>query len=107
MQQDKIDPEQIKPDLKHDSMEYAASTDGDDILDSDTRDDEDEEITADELAFLEGDDLENQAEALKSVEIDRALDDDLNFDLADSDADEGELAREDNGDDSDDEPEMP
>ena len=41
--------ELVQPDLKHDNMEYAASTDGDDLMDVP---DEEEDITADELDAL-------------------------------------------------------
>ncbi|MCW3090256.1 MAG: hypothetical protein JWP81_1325, partial [Ferruginibacter sp.] len=69
--------EPIKPDLKHDNMEYSASTEGDDILDSDketVQDIEDEEITPDELEFLQDDDVDNQAAALNSAETDSQAD---------------------------------
>ncbi|MEO5890493.1 MAG: hypothetical protein ABIQ31_09585 [Ferruginibacter sp.] len=72
-------PEPIKPDLKHDNMEYAASTDGDDILDSDkesVQEIEDEEITAEELELLQDDDIDNQAEALDTAETDSLADED-------------------------------
>ncbi|CAN5803106.1 hypothetical protein BH11BAC4_BH11BAC4_08890 [soil metagenome] len=76
----------VKPDLKHDTMEYAASTDGDDILDMDKENEqeiEDEDITADELELLEEGSIDDQAAALNSVETDRRADDDLIFDEAD------------------------
>src|SRR5664279_4210046 len=72
-------PGPIKPNLKHDNMEYAASTDGDDVLDSDketTQEIEDEEITAEELVLLQEDDVDNQAEALNSAETDSRADED-------------------------------
>jgi len=83
-------PEPIKPDLKHDTMEYAASTDGDDQLDSDTesiQDSEDEEITAEELELLEEDDTDEQAAALISAETDSLADEDNFLNEAESDED--------------------
>ncbi|MEP6676556.1 MAG: hypothetical protein ABJA78_15450 [Ferruginibacter sp.] len=85
----------IKPDLKHDSMEYSAATDGDDILDTDMQREPDE-ISAEEIDALEDDDLDDQAAALESVEEDREADNDINFSEADNEADdedEGEAAR--------------
>jgi len=67
----------IKPDLKHDNMEYAASSDGDDILDSDsqvTLVTDEEQITANELELLLDDNVDNQAEAFNSAEIDSMVD---------------------------------
>lgn len=72
-------PTPIQPDLKHDNMEYAASTEGDDKLDLDNetiQEIEDEEITAEELGLLEQDDVDNQAEALNSATTDSLADDD-------------------------------
>jgi len=72
-------PEPIKPDLKHDNMEYAASTDGDDILDSDKEtalEIEEEQITAEELELLQEDDVDDQAAALNSAETDSLADED-------------------------------
>ncbi|MEO7524635.1 MAG: hypothetical protein ABIT58_11105 [Ferruginibacter sp.] len=77
-------PGNIKPDLKHDNMEYSASTDGDDILDAN---DEDEGITAEELDFIESANVDEQAAALNSTEIDRTKDDDIFFDEKDVDED--------------------
>ncbi len=80
MQQEKNNTKKpVKPDLKHDNMEYSASTDGDDILDSDKEnilDIEDEEITAEELELLQGDHVDDQAEALNSAETDSEADED-------------------------------
>lgn len=93
----KIDttPAPIKPDLKHDTMEYAASTDGDDILDSDResiQEMEDEEITAEELAILEQDAPDDQALALNDAETDSQADDD-NFLMQTTEEDElGKIA---------------
>ena len=69
--------EPIKADLKHDNMEYSASSDGDDILDSDVQValvTEEEQITAKELELLLDDNFENQAEAFNSAESDSMID---------------------------------
>ncbi|MEO6231892.1 MAG: hypothetical protein ABJB11_14930 [Ferruginibacter sp.] len=71
--------EPVKPDLKHDSMEYNAATDGDDILDTDIEtalEVEAESITAEELNELEPDNPDEQAEALNTAETDSAIDED-------------------------------
>lgn len=90
MKKEKLnDPTTIKPDLKHDSMEYAASTDGDDILDIDTEsreEIEEAEISGDELALLEAEGVEGQAAALNDVEMDRQADNDVSFDEDDLEA---------------------
>lgn len=81
--------EPIKPDLKHDSMEYNAATDGDDILDTDVEtalEVEAESITAEELNELEVDNPDEQANALNTAETDSAIDED-NF-LLEPDMDE-------------------
>ncbi len=65
-----------KPDLKHDSMEYSAATDGDDKLDFDDPGYEEEDITVDELDSLEDDEIDDQADALNSAETDRLADED-------------------------------
>lgn len=67
----------VKPDLKHDNMEYSAATDGDDKLDLDIEsalEIESEEITAEELALLEEDDFDKQEAALMSAERDSQAD---------------------------------
>ncbi len=74
----------VQPDLKHDNMEYAASTDGDDLLDIP---DEDEAITADELDALEDDTLDDDAYALENAANDSLVDDD-NFLAEPDEADE-------------------
>ena len=72
------DPEKdIKTDLKHDTMEFSAATDGDDKLDTDDETYEEEGISAGELDNLEDDDLDEQAIALDSVETDLQEDDDI------------------------------
>ena len=78
-EQRKTTPDPIRPNLKHDNMEYAASTDGDDILDSDretTQEIEEEEITAEELELLLEDEPDDQAAALNSAETDSEADED-------------------------------
>ncbi len=64
----------IKTDLRHDNMEFSASTDGDDKLDQDDeRLEEDDEISGEELDEIEGNDFE-MAAALNAVETDRLAD---------------------------------
>lgn len=67
--------EDIKPDLKHDTMEFSAATDGDDILDTDDAGYEEEGITAEELEAIDDDD-DNEAAALNAEETDRLADED-------------------------------
>lgn len=99
-------PEPIKPDLKHDNMEYAASTAGDGILDLDketAQQIEDEEISAEELAFLEDDQPDNQAAALNTAETDSQADED-NFLNVKIDEDElGKIAEDSASEESDEE----
>ena len=92
-----IQTQPIPPELKHDSMEYAASTEGDDQLDVP---EEDEEVTADELADLEEENADDDAYALNAAETDSEEDED-NFLTMPDDVDELE---EDNPDDEDIEP---
>ena len=66
--------EDIKPDLKHDTMEFSAATDGDDQLDTDDISYEEEEINAEELDAIE-DDSALEA-ALNAAETDREADPD-------------------------------
>jgi hypothetical protein len=68
--------EDTKHDLKHDSMEFSASTDGDDKLDTDDASYEEEGISAEELEILDEASLEEKAEALNSAETDREADED-------------------------------
>jgi hypothetical protein len=65
--------EDIKPDLKHDTMEFSAATDGDDILDTDDATYEEEGITEDELDAIDDEDA-NEAAALIATENDFAVD---------------------------------
>ena len=67
--------EDIKPDLKHDTMEFSAATDGDDQLDTDDSAYEEEEINAEELEAIDDDD-NREAEAMKAAEADRETDPD-------------------------------
>lgn len=87
-----------KPDLKHDNMEFAAATDGEDVLDMDTEmpdEVESEDITADELNALEADATDDQAAALNSVEADRQADNEVNFETDNAaDDDFEQLVRE-------------
>lgn len=90
--------EDIKPDLKHDTMEFSAATDGDDKLDTDDATYEEEGINAEELDALEDDPM-IEAIALNEVENDRQADpdnlpeEDWTDDLADEidDDDESEV----------------
>ena len=65
----------IKPDLKHDTMEFSAATDGDDKLDTDDATYEEEEITVDELEAINDTD-DNEAAALNAEETDHLTDED-------------------------------
>lgn len=65
--------EDVKTDLKHDTMEFSASTDGDDKLDLDDNLLDDDGISGEELDYLEEDEDEMGA-ALNAVETDRLAD---------------------------------
>jgi len=65
----------VDPDLKHDTLEFSAPTDGDDALDIDDPTYEEEGITAEELDTIE-DEPDNEAIALAAAENDRIADDD-------------------------------
>lgn len=65
--------EDIQPDLKHDTMEFSAATDGDDILDTDDASYEEEGITEDELDAIDDEDA-NEAAALIATQNDFAAD---------------------------------
>lgn len=67
----------VKTDLKHDTMEFSAATDGDDKLDTDDAAFEEKEITMDELHALEDDNFDDKAFALDSVETDVKADADI------------------------------
>lgn len=73
---DPVQDEEVKTDLKHDTMEFSAATEGDDKLDSDDEHYEEDAISADDLDFLEDDAIDNQAEALVTAETDRQADED-------------------------------
>ena len=79
-----INPNPIQPDLKHDTMEFAASADGDDIV---NLDDEEDEISASELDALEDEGQDTEAYALNAAESDSRIDED-NFLTAPDDIDE-------------------
>jgi hypothetical protein len=93
MKKKPVDEKDIKADIKHDTMEFSAASDGDDKLDMDDVAYDEEEITAEELDILE-DEADNEAMALDSVETDRLADDDnlpeedWTDDVADNDAEE-------------------
>ena len=79
MPQEQTPPGSTKPDLKHDNMEFAASTEGDDLLDADMetlQEQEDEQISAEELDQLQGGEPEDMAAALVSAETDSEADED-------------------------------
>ena len=71
----KLTEEDIKTDLKHDTMEFAAPSDGDDVLDTDDATYEEEGINAEELDAIE-DDAHNEAAALNATETDLQADED-------------------------------
>lgn len=79
-----ITPKPIQPDLKHDTMEFAASADGDDIINFD---DEENEISAGELYALEDGQPDTQGYALNAAEADSKIDED-NFLTSPDDIDE-------------------
>jgi hypothetical protein len=66
--------EDLKTDLKHDTMEFSAATDGDDKLDIDDETYEEEGITAEELEAIEVDDDDSEAAALNAEEMDHEQD---------------------------------
>lgn len=68
------DNKDIKTDLRHDNMEFSASTDGDDILDADDFNREEDGISSEELDALGEDNDTEMAAALSAVESDRMLD---------------------------------
>jgi hypothetical protein len=69
-------PGDIKTDLKHDTMEFSASSDGEDPLDIDDTTYEEEEISAEELDILE-DEEEDEAAAYVNAENELSIDEDL------------------------------
>ena len=69
-------PANIKTDLKHDTMEYAASTEGSDPLDTDSDSYEETELTVEELAMMQ-DNQDKEAAALINVENDLTIDEDI------------------------------
>ena len=79
-----INPKPLQPDLKHDTMEFAASADGDDIINFD---DEENEISANELDALEDEQPDTEGYALNAAEADSKIDED-NFLTSPDDIDE-------------------
>jgi hypothetical protein len=90
------DFQEIKADLKHDTMEYSAPSDGNDPLDTDDNSYEEEGITAEELDIIEDKNPAVEAYTLNAAETDRQADDDSfpnedwEDDLPDDDYDDGE-----------------
>jgi hypothetical protein len=83
--------EDLKTDLKHDNMEFAAPADGDDILDTDDAGYEEEEIDAEELDAIENEDNEAALNATeKDLQDDEDIlpDEDWTDDLPDMEAEE-------------------
>lgn len=77
MKKDEENPGDVKTDLKHDTMNFSAATDGDDILDTDDESYEEEDISADELEVLEGVPEDEEVAALNTVEMDLQTDEDI------------------------------
>lgn len=84
--------EETKPDLKHDTMEFSAPTDGDDRLDLDDERREDDGISGEELDALGDDSEDDLAAALNAVETDRLADDDY---IAEDESDEDDYYKDD------------
>ena len=74
MKKKTVKAEDIKPDIKHDTMEFSTPPEGEDRLDVDDAIDQEEEITAEELNTLEDKSDDNEAYALNQAEIDREAD---------------------------------
>lgn len=66
---------EVKTDLRHDTMEFSASTDGDDKLDLDDFSRDDDGISGEELDYLE-ENNDAMTAALSAVESDRLSDSD-------------------------------
>ena len=64
----------VKTDLRHDSMEYSAATDGEDKLDADDFNREEDGISSEELDALDEDSDTEMAAALNAAEMDRMVD---------------------------------
>lgn len=77
MNNEKNRTEDEKPDLKHDTMEFATNADGEEITDPASLEDDEGLITGEELDMLE-DEPELEAAALNAVEAD-LLDDEDNL----------------------------
>ena len=65
--------EDLKTDLKHDTMEFSAASDGDDKLDIDDETYEEDGISAEELDAMDADD-DSEAAALNAEEMDHEQD---------------------------------
>jgi hypothetical protein len=76
MKKETPNADETKTDLKHDTMEFSAATDGDDKLDTDDARYEEEGISAEELDLLEDAPFDEEAAALNSAETDRLVDED-------------------------------
>ena len=77
MPHNKKNENDVKTDLRHDNMEFSASTDGDDRLDQDNDMlEDDDEISGDELDELENENDFEMAAALNAAETDRLADSD-------------------------------
>lgn len=66
----------IKTDLRHDTMDFSATTEGDDKLDLDDFRKEEDAISSEELDALEEDSEDSIAAALNAAESDRMADED-------------------------------
>ena len=75
MNNEKNRTEDEKPDLKHDTMEFAINADGEEITDPASLEDEDGLVTGEELDMLE-DEPELEAAAFNAVEADLLADED-------------------------------
>ena len=74
MKKQEDQPEDVKTDLKHDTMEFSAATDGDDKLDLDDTTRDDDSISGEELDALGEDGEDDLAAALNAAETDRLAD---------------------------------
>jgi hypothetical protein len=72
----KDNEDEVKTDLKHDTMEFVDDEASENKSAIDNLEDEEEEITPEELNILNEDEADNQAYALNSAEVDREQDED-------------------------------
>ena len=106
MEQPGNNPDPIKPDLKHDNMDFNAATEGDDVLDTDKESPlqlEEENISAEELSLLEEDEIEDQEAALISAETDSREDEDNFINEPDTKTELEIMAEDDGGQEEDNE----